>query len=127
MAHDPSSLEVTVGKMASPVYLCETCNAQRYLLQMCTIHLIDDEKGVKQYVLQTFFISRDNHTVSIRISDFNNIFQMSPGWLFIFPGRLFTVPEKPIRSAFFFNYYFQAMTFFTTLSNNNDAPLTRNF
>ena len=101
MAHDPSSLEVTVGKMASPVYLCETCNAQRDLLQMCTIHLIDDEKGVKQYVLQTFFISRDNHTVSIRISDFNNIFQMSPGWLFIFPGRLFTVPEKPIRSAFF--------------------------
>ena len=101
MAHDPSSLKVTVGKMASPVYLCETCNAQRYLLQMCTIHLIDDEKGVKQYVLQTFFISRDNHTVSIRISDFNNIFQMSPGWLFIFPGRLFTVPEKPIRSAFF--------------------------
>ena len=93
---------------------------------MCTIHLIDDEKVVKQYVLQTFFISRDNHMVSIRISDFNNIFQMSPGWLFIFSGRLFTVSEKPIRSAFLL-LLFPGYEFFTTLSNNKDAPLTRNF
>ena len=71
---------------------------------MCTIHLIDDEKRVKQYVLQTFFISRDNHMVSITISDFNNLVGISPGWLFIFPGRLFTMLKKPISSAFSFHF-----------------------
>ena len=71
---------------------------------MCTIHLRDDEKGVKQYVLQTFFISRDNHMVSITTSDFNNLFGISPGWLFIFPGRLFTMLKKPISSAFSFHF-----------------------
>ena len=87
---------------------------------MCTIHLRDDEKRVKQYVLQTFFISRDNHMVSITISDFNNLFGISPGWLFIFPSRLFTMLKKPISSAF--SFHFEVKQFFTISSNNNDVP-----